>query len=89
MTDPAEPFDGWDVGYVLQRSYGSAVNDTANYSSFKRDLLSSFRRHTASGTIAFEIFNMDANDLPRQLGSRQFARIEVIVGLMFWPFNAI
>lgn len=80
MMDSADPFDGWDLRYVLQNSYGSAANDMyGKLFNHLRDLLSSFARQAASRKIAFELFNEDVNDLPRQLGSRQFARIEVIV----------
>ena len=78
MMDSADPLDGWDLGYVLQSSYGSAINDMyGKLFNHLRDLLSSFIRQTALRRIAFELFNMDVKDLPKQLGSRQFARIEV------------
>lgn len=89
MMDSADPFDGWDLGYVLQSSYGPAVNDMyGKLFNHLKDLLSSFIRQTASRRIAFELFNMDVNDLPRQLSGRQFARIEVMVGRMFWRYSA-
>jgi len=31
MMDSADPFDGRDLFYILQSSYGSAINDMANY----------------------------------------------------------
>jgi hypothetical protein len=89
MMDSADPFDGWDLGYVLQSSYGSANNDMyGKLFNHLRDLLSSFIRQVASRRIAFELFNTDVNDLPRQLGSRQFARIEVIFERMRWRYIA-
>ncbi|KIW22047.1 hypothetical protein, variant [Cladophialophora immunda] len=83
MMDSADPFDGWDLRSVLQRSYGSATNDMyGKLFNHLRDLLSSFARQAASRKMAFELFNADVNDLPRQLGSRQFARIGVMVERM-------
>lgn len=78
--DSADPFDGWNAGVALQSSYGPATNDIyGKLFNHLKDLLSSFIRQAASRRIAFELFNVDVNDLPRQLGSRQFARIEVTV----------
>jgi len=89
MMDSADPFDGWDLGYVLQSSSGSAINDMyGKLFNHLRDLLFSFIRQLASRRIAFELFNMDVNNLPRQLGSRQFARIEVIFERMCWRYSA-
>ncbi|RMZ87204.1 hypothetical protein DV736_g5572, partial [Chaetothyriales sp. CBS 134916] len=78
MTDSADPFDGWDIRYVLQTSYGSAANDMyGKLFNHLRDLLSSFVKQATSRNLAFELLNEDVNDLARQLGNRQFARIEV------------
>ena len=89
MADSADPLDGWDLGYLLQSSYSSAINDIyGNLFYHLRDLLSSFIRQVASRKIAFELFNMDVNDLPRHLGGRQFARIEVISEIMCWKYSA-
>ena len=83
MTDSADPFDGWDLGYVLQSSYGSAAKDMYGKLFYDlRDYLSSLTRQAASRKIAFDLFNVDVNDLPRQVGSRQFTRIEVMVERM-------
>src|SRR6266480_5135204 len=89
MTDSADPLGGWDLGYVLKSSYGSAINDIyGKLFNYLRDLLSSFIMQVASRRIAFELFNMDVKDLPRQLDSRQFARIEVMFERMCWRYSA-
>ena len=78
--DSADPFDGWDLSHILRSSRGSAANDMyGKLFNHLRDLLSSFATQAASRNIAIELINVDVNDLPSQLGDRQFARIEVMV----------
>jgi hypothetical protein len=89
MMDSADPLDGWNLSHILQTSYGPAINDVyGRFFIYLRDLLSSFIRQMMSRRIAFELVNVDANDLPRQLGSRQFARIEVMSERTWWGFSS-
>lgn len=89
MMDSADPLDGWDLSHILQTSCGPATNDIYGKIFFYlKDLLSSFRRQVMSRGIAFELVNMDVNDLPRHLGSRRFARIEVMSKKTCWRFSS-
>lgn len=78
MTDSADPLDGWDLGAIIQNSKGSAANDIyGKLFNYLGELLSSFVKQLSSREVAFELFNMDAQNLPRHFGGRKFARIEV------------
>ena len=78
MKDSADPFHGWNMAEVLRIPYGPAENDMyGKLFHFVKDLLSSFTRQVASRNIAFELFNTDAQELPKHLNNRKFARIEV------------
>lgn len=79
MMDSADPLDGWNLRQIFQISCGPASNDIyGKLFHHLQDLLSSFATQVISRKVSFELFNMDVNDLPKQLGSRQFARIEVM-----------
>lgn len=84
MMDSADPLDGWDLRHVLDNFQGSAANDIyGKLFNLLKDLLTSFARQVASRKMVFELFNTDVNDLPAQLHSRRFARIEVIIAEIY------
>ncbi|KAF2174400.1 hypothetical protein K469DRAFT_756748 [Zopfia rhizophila CBS 207.26] len=78
MKDSADPFDGWDLGEVLQIHCGPASNDIyGKLHCFLTNLLSQFYGRVSRLEIHFELLNFDAESLPDHLEDRTFSRIEV------------
>lgn len=81
MKDSAEPLDGWDVTDVLNADTGPATNDVyGKLFYYVTDLLSSFKRRTASLSVRFEMSCNPAEELGNHLKADVFARIEVSNG---------
>lgn len=78
MMDSADPLGGWDFAEVLEADTGNAAYDLYG-KLFVRisSLLLSFKRRLSSTGANFEMYNLNATELPKTLGSARFARIEV------------
>lgn len=78
MKDSADPLDGWNLSEVLDFDIGPTTNDVyGKLFCYLRSLFSSFHQRVASHSVRFLLLNVDATDLPDQLGETRFARIEV------------
>lgn len=78
MKDSADPLRGWDFAEVLKTPSGPARNDIyCKLFYYLRELFSSFHRRLSSLNTSFQLFHLDAQDLPDYLETGTFARIEV------------
>jgi hypothetical protein len=78
MLDVADPLSGWEMAEVLQTSAGNATNDLyGKLYVHIHSLLHTFKQRLASVGAKFELYNLNARDLPRFLAPNTFARIEV------------
>lgn len=78
MLDDADPLAGWSGAQVPQTDVGRAVNDIYGklFVHVRSRLLSFLQRLRNTGTN-FEVYNLNAINLPVALGSTKFARIDV------------
>lgn len=78
MLDDADPLAGWSGAQVSQTDVGRAVNDIYGklFVYVRSRLLSLLQRLRNTGTN-FEVYNLNAINLPTALGSTKFARIDV------------
>lgn len=78
MKDSADPLDGWNPNEILSIDIAPATNDVyGKLFCYLTSLLTSFHRRLASHGAKFQLVNVNATDLPDQLGALRFARIEV------------
>ncbi|KAF5026431.1 hypothetical protein F66182_1496 [Fusarium sp. NRRL 66182] len=78
MHDNADPLNGWSVKEVETTSSGLATSDIyGKLFNHVRFLLNAFLERISSSSVAFELFQVDASELPGHLENRSFDRIEV------------
>jgi hypothetical protein len=78
MLDDADPLGGWFLREVLQTDAGRAVNDIyGKLFVHVRSVLISFIQRLRSTGTNFEVYNLNAINLPKVLGPTKFARIDV------------
>ena len=78
MMDSADPLGGWDFAEVLEADTGNAAHDLyGKLFVHVSSLLLSFKRRLSNTVASFEMYNLNATELPETLGSTRFARIEV------------
>ncbi|KAM0234889.1 hypothetical protein ACHAPO_006253 [Fusarium lateritium] len=78
MHDSSDPLNGWSMKEVEATSTGSATSDI--YGKLFRHLkfvLNGFLGRMETSSVAFELLQIHAADLPRYLTERCFDRIEV------------
>jgi hypothetical protein len=81
MMDSAEPLCGWDIAETLPTNTGNAANDLyGKLFVHLRSALWSFRTRLSEAGVNFELYNLDATELPKTLAGTAFARIEVWSG---------
>ena len=78
MMDSADPLGGWDFAEVLEADTGNAAHDLyGKLFVHVSSLLLSFKRRLSNTVASFEMYNLNATELPETLGSTRFALIEV------------
>lgn len=78
MMDSADPLSGWDFTEILKTNNGSATNDL--YGKLSAHILATllaFIQRLSSVGASFELYHMNAIELPAKLTPASFARIEV------------
>ncbi|EXK76747.1 hypothetical protein FOQG_18522 [Fusarium oxysporum f. sp. raphani 54005] len=78
MHDNADPLNGWSVKEVETTSTGLATSDIYGKLFYHvRFALKAFLDRMCSSSVAFELLQVDASDLPGHLEKKSFDRIEV------------
>lgn len=78
MLDGASPMEGWSTQEVLDSPIGRASNDLyGRLHYYVRDLISRLHRWLSASTCSFQLFNVNAAELPDLLDGLTFDRIEV------------
>jgi hypothetical protein len=78
MYDNADPLNGWSLKEVETTSTGLATSDIYGKLYYRiRVTLKAFLERISSLSVAFELLQVDASDLPGHLENRVFDRIEV------------
>ncbi|CZS75064.1 unnamed protein product [Fusarium graminearum] len=78
MYDNADPLNGWSVEEVEGTSTGLATSDIYGKLYYHlRSVLKAFLERLSRSRVAFELFQVDASDLPGHLENRFFDRIEI------------
>lgn len=78
MLNGTEPLSGWDFAEVLSTKSGTAINDLyGRLFVHVRSALLSFKHRLSSAGANFELYNLNATELPQTLAPTTFARIEV------------
>ena len=79
MKDDSDPLNGWDLPQILSSNCGAAKNDVyGKLYHHVKTMISSFHRRLSQTSCHFQLFNMNAKDLPNHLEKGRFARIEVV-----------
>ena len=84
MKDDASPLEGWDH-HDYRIFAPKASNDVmGSFYLFLRDMLSRFCNRIKEIDIHFQLFNIDAQELPRYLSTEgsQFDHIEVSISTL-------
>jgi hypothetical protein len=77
MDDKADPLTGWPL-WEVSRTPSIASNDAyGKLFIYLREVMQRFLRRLAAGNIKFELYNVDVRELPQQLCSGTYDRIEV------------
>lgn len=78
MLDDADPFAGWSGAQVSKTDVGRAADDIYGklFVQVRSRLLAFLQRLRNTGTN-FEVYNLNAINLPTALSSTKFARIDV------------
>jgi hypothetical protein len=78
MRDNADPLDGWSLKEVEDSSSGPAAADIyGKLFYYIRAVLRTFLLRLSGLQVSFQLFHMDASDLPDHLEGGSFSRIEV------------
>jgi hypothetical protein len=78
MMDSADPLGGWEFAEVLSTDNGNAAYDIhGKLFVHVTSLLRSFKQRLLNTGAKFEIYNLNATELPGTLAPTKFARIEV------------
>jgi hypothetical protein len=78
MHDNADPLNGWSMKEVEATPTGPATSDIyGKLFHHVRLALKVFLERISSSSVTFELFQVDASDLPSHLEKRTFDRIEV------------
>ena len=78
MYDGADPLDGWSAKDVKDTSSGPAAADIYGKLFYHiRAMLRGFILRLSVSPVSFRLFQMDASQLPHDLQSDYFTRIEV------------
>jgi hypothetical protein len=78
MSDSADPLYGWSLKEVEATSSGSEVADIYGKLFYHiRAALRAFLLRLSDLQVSFQLFRMDASDLPNYLERDSFNRIEV------------
>lgn len=77
MDDKADPLDGWPIEDIEQTA-SPAVNDLyGKLATYLRRTISKMLERLTAVKVHFQVYNMDARDLPGHLKEHSYARIEV------------
>lgn len=77
MKDNADPLHGWCSKEVAQTSSGAATADIyGKLFYYLRAVLRTFLVRLRNSNVSFQLYEVDAVDLPAYLGSEAFSRIE-------------
>lgn len=77
MDDKADQLDGWPIQYIEQTA-SPAVNDLyGKLAPYLRRTISKMLERLTAVKVHFQVYNMDARDLPGHLKEHSYARIEV------------
>jgi hypothetical protein len=80
MLDDANPLEGWCLSEILKTDAGPATNDVfGKLFCYLQSVFRAFYRRIASSNVEFQLFNVDAKELPSYLKAQHFARIEVAI----------
>jgi hypothetical protein len=78
MYDNDDPLNGWSLKEVETTFTGLATSDIYGKLYYRiRVTLKTFLERISSLSVAFELLQVDASDLPGHLENRVFDRIEV------------
>ena len=78
MHDNADPLNGWSLKEVQNTSSGPAANDIYGKLFYHvRTVLRAFLLRVSGLQVSFQLFQLDASELPDHLGAGSFSRIEV------------
>lgn len=78
MRDNADPLNGWSLEEVENTSSGPAAADIYGKLFYHvRTVLRAFLIRLSGLQVSFQLFQLEASDLPHYLGGSSFSRIEV------------
>lgn len=78
MHDNADPLNGWSAKEVETTPTGLATSDIyGKLFYYVRSVLKAFLERISNLSMTFQLFQLDASDLPAYLKDESFDRIEV------------
>ena len=91
MKDDASPLEGWDYYEYIKFAPKATNNVMGSFFFFLRDRLLRFCERIKDIDICFQLFNVDARELPDHLSTKesQFDRIEVGISLLLTTLESI
>lgn len=84
MKDNADPLCGWPAEEVAQTLSGAATADIyGKLFYYLRSLFRTFLARVSNSKVSFQLFQVDAADLPDYLSGESFSRIEASISTKF------
>lgn len=80
LSDSSDPLNGWPLSDVSHTNMGLTTSD--QYGKLYHHIMETIESCHArfrDVKVTFEVFHVDALDLPKLLGDRSFSRIEVSI----------
>jgi hypothetical protein len=77
MDDKADPLTGWPIWEVSRTPFIASSDAYGKLFIYLKEAMQKFLRQLATGNANFELYNVDARELPQHLSSGTYDRIEV------------
>ena len=81
MDDKADPLAGWPIWEVRHAPSTASQDVYGKLFVYLREAIGKFLRSLDTGTTDFELYNLDAKELPQHLYQDWYDRIEVGISI--------